>query len=86
MLSAALFFFLQKNKGGSTALAILHEPTLKKLTVSWLGDSQAMLIRAGQPIMLVNPHRPGRPDEVKRIHENGGFVSEVINIIQRNVN
>lgn len=58
-------------------MVVLHEPALKKMTVSWLGDSQAMLIRAGKPIMLVNPHRPGRPDEVKRIHEAGGFVTEV---------
>lgn len=55
-------------------MAILHQPDEKKLIVSWLGDSQAMLVGQGISEMLVNPHKPERPDECKRIEEMGGFV------------
>lgn len=30
------------------------------LTVAWLGDSQAMLVRQGQPVTLMDPHKPER--------------------------
>jgi len=34
-----------------------------QLHVAWLGDSQALLVRAGTPIKLVTPHKP--EDEVR---------------------
>ena len=30
------------------------------LTVAWLGDSQAILVREGHGIQLVHPHKPDR--------------------------
>lgn len=42
--------------------------------VSWLGDSQIMLVREGRAVTLMEPHKPDREDEQKRIEELGGFV------------
>lgn len=30
------------------------------LHVAWLGDSQAMLVRQGDPVTLMDPHKPER--------------------------
>lgn len=32
----------------------------QQLTVAWLGDSQAMLVRKGQVVTLMEPHKPER--------------------------
>ena len=56
---------------------ILHQPAEKKLVVSWLGDSQAMLVSQGSAMMLVDPHKPEREDECQRIESLGGFVVNV---------
>ena len=32
----------------------------KTLYVTWLGDSQALLVRNGQPVNVMNPHKPER--------------------------
>lgn len=45
-----------------------------KMYVGWLGDSQAMLCRAGTAVVLMDPHKPERPDEKKRIEDAGGVV------------
>jgi protein phosphatase 1E len=45
-----------------------------KLCTAWLGDSQAMLCRAGNAVELMVPHKPERPDEKKRIEDAGGVV------------
>ncbi|KPP75303.1 protein phosphatase 1E-like [Scleropages formosus] len=44
------------------------------LYVAWLGDSQAMLVRKGQPVELMKPHKPDREDEKQRIEALGGCV------------
>lgn len=31
-----------------------------KLYAGWLGDSQALLVRGGKPLQLVDPHKPER--------------------------
>ena len=46
----------------------------KKLYVAWLGDSQAMMIKAGANVDLMNPHKPNRDDEKQRIEAAGGVV------------
>ncbi len=47
---------------GSTALtAVLRD---NSVYVTWLGDSQALLVRNGQPVEIMNPHKPDR--EVRR--------------------
>jgi len=50
----------QNLSSGSTAVCVLVEGD--ELHVAWLGDSQALLVRDGQPIKLVTPHKP--EDEV----------------------
>lgn len=35
----------------------------QELTVAWLGDSQALLVRRGEVVTLMDPHKPER--EVK---------------------
>lgn len=32
----------------------------QQLTVAWLGDSQAMLVRKGEVVTLMDPHKPER--------------------------
>ncbi|NXU59029.1 PPM1E phosphatase, partial [Turnix velox] len=44
------------------------------LHVAWLGDSQVMLVRKGQAVELMKPHKPDREDEKKRIEALGGCV------------
>lgn len=57
---------------GATACTVfIRENTMY---VGWLGDSQAMLCRAGAPVELMVPHKPERPDEKKRIEDAGGVV------------
>ncbi|XP_075745077.1 uncharacterized protein LOC119181439 isoform X2 [Rhipicephalus microplus] len=70
--------FLQRSsreglKSGCTAVCCLVREQ-RQLVVGWLGDSQAILVRKGIPIPLVNPHKPEREDERKRIEELGGVV------------
>lgn len=57
---------------GATACAVLMRP--KKLYISWLGDSQAMMCRGGKEVELMVPHKPSNEDEKKRIEDNGGVV------------
>ena len=45
-------------KSGTTAVFTFIRG--EKLYVGWLGDSQAMLVRQGQPLQLVDPHKPER--------------------------
>ncbi|XP_057602901.1 protein phosphatase 1F isoform X2 [Hippopotamus amphibius kiboko] len=47
------------------------------LHVAWLGDSQVVLVRQGQVVKLMEPHRPERQDERDRIEALGGFVSHM---------
>ncbi|KAJ8275727.1 hypothetical protein COCON_G00074790 [Conger conger] len=44
------------------------------LHVAWLGDSQVMLVRRGQAVELMKPHKPDREDEKQRIEALGGCV------------
>ncbi|KAI4880427.1 hypothetical protein NFI96_018411 [Prochilodus magdalenae] len=46
----------------------------RTLYVAWLGDSQAMLVKKGQPVELMKPHKPDREDEKQRIEALGGCV------------
>ncbi|CAJ1063424.1 protein phosphatase 1E [Xyrichtys novacula] len=44
------------------------------LYVAWLGDSQVILVRKGQVVELMKPHKPDREDEKQRIEALGGCV------------
>ncbi|XP_004434844.1 PREDICTED: protein phosphatase 1E [Ceratotherium simum simum] len=44
------------------------------LHVAWVGDSQVMLVRKGQAVELMKPHKPDREDEKQRIEALGGCV------------
>ncbi|KAH0485440.1 MAG: hypothetical protein KVP17_001066 [Porospora cf. gigantea B] len=61
---------------GSTAVCCLISKDT--LVTSWLGDSEAWLFRAGQSVRLMDPHKPLRPDELKRIESLGGTVSRQV--------
>eukprot|EP00123_Amoebidium_parasiticum_P009158 comp19288_c0_seq1/m.22120 comp19288_c0_seq1/g.22120 ORF comp19288_c0_seq1/g.22120 comp19288_c0_seq1/m.22120 type:complete len:507 (-) comp19288_c0_seq1:940-2460(-) len=46
-----------------------------RLHTAWLGDSQAMLCRRGEPVSgMCQPHKPDREDEKARIEGLGGVV------------
>jgi len=34
------------------------------LHVGWLGDSEALLVKDGQPVTLVTPHKPERKVDI----------------------
>lgn len=60
-------------KSGSTAVcALIREKTVY---LSWLGDSQAVLVKEGKPVIVTAPHKPDRMDEKKRIEDVGGEVT-----------
>ncbi len=46
------------------------------LTVFNIGDCEAVLSRGGRALALSRNHRPGRPDEKKRIIDAGGWITE----------
>lgn len=67
---------------GSTALvALLHgNPklgTALRLVLAHVGDSRAVLCRAGQAVALSEDHSPDRLDERKRVERAGGLVLQV---------
>ncbi|KAF4517133.1 hypothetical protein B566_EDAN006432 [Ephemera danica] len=64
--------FESRYQSGTTALCALLRGRM--LHVAWVGDSQAVLVRNGRAEMLVDPHKPKRPDEERRIVELGGLV------------
>jgi serine/threonine protein phosphatase PrpC len=57
---------------GSTATTVLMLGD--RLFCANVGDSRVLLCRDGQGIYLSEDHKPGRPDECKRIKDAGGFV------------
>ncbi len=63
---------VQNQKGGSTVLFALVRG--HRLWMAWAGDSQAFLLRSGQPLTIMRPHKPDSPDERKRIEKEGGCV------------
>ncbi|CAE8644006.1 unnamed protein product [Polarella glacialis] len=67
---------------GSTAVcALLHgNPklgTALRLVLAHVGDSRAVLCRAGQAVQVTEDHKPDRLDEKKRIERLGGLVLNV---------
>eukprot|EP00047_Mylnosiga_fluctuans_P010599 m.17123 g.17123 ORF g.17123 m.17123 type:complete len:407 (+) comp3210_c0_seq1:2207-3427(+) len=63
--------------GCTSVTAFLRGP---QLYLSWLGDSSALLSRRGEYIQLMDPHKPGRPDEKARIEAAGGMVMQVFGV------
>lgn len=63
-------YFPQRLRSGSTGVAVLL--TSDWLTVSWLGDSQAVLVRQGEPVTLMDPHKPER--EVRHNRRDCGCI------------
>ena len=52
-------FLLQGNSSGSTAVCTFIRG--KTIYAAWLGDSQAILVRNGQAVKIIEPHKPNRP-------------------------
>ncbi|XP_030647672.1 protein phosphatase 1F [Chanos chanos] len=63
----------ERLRSGSTGVAVLLDGDW--LHVSWLGDSQALLVRQGDPVTLMDPHKPEREDEKLRIEDLGGCIA-----------
>ena len=64
----------ENSNGGCTALCVLHRPVDRFLYTAWVGDSQAIVVSHSKIAKLVNPHKPSRVDERKRIEQAGGIV------------
>ena len=58
MKFSLIFIFCQKLRSGSTGVAALVRGT--ELHLAWLGDSQAVLVRDGQVVTSMEPHKPDR--------------------------
>lgn len=63
----------ERLRSGSTGVAALIQG--QQLTVAWLGDSQVLLVRRGQVVPLMEPHKPEREDEKQRIEDLGGCIT-----------
>ncbi|XP_073531226.1 protein phosphatase 1F isoform X1 [Phyllobates terribilis] len=63
----------ERLRSGTTGVCALLEG--ERLHVAWLGDSQALLVRQGNPVTLMDPHKPEREDERERIESLGGCVT-----------
>ncbi|XP_054466663.1 protein phosphatase 1F [Anoplopoma fimbria] len=63
----------ERLRSGTTGVAVLIQE--QELSVAWLGDSQAILVRKGQAITLMDPHKPDREDEKQRIEDLGGCIT-----------
>lgn len=63
----------ERLRSGSTGVAVLIQD--QELTLAWLGDSQAMLVRNGDAVTLMDPHKPEREDEKQRIEDLGGCIT-----------
>ncbi|XP_069471260.1 protein phosphatase 1E [Ambystoma mexicanum] len=62
----------EKMRCGTTGVVTFIRGNM--LHVAWLGDSQVMLVRKGQAVELMKPHKPDREDEKQRIEALGGCV------------
>lgn len=56
----------QGDKSGATAVVAFFRG--ENVYVGWLGDSQAVLVREGKAVRLVEPHKPER--EVYMVNSN----------------
>ncbi|XP_072101390.1 protein phosphatase 1F isoform X2 [Mobula birostris] len=65
-------FGIEKLRSGTTGVTALIAGNT--LHVAWLGDSQVMMVRQGQVVTLMDPHKPEKEDEKQRIEELGGCV------------
>ncbi|XP_028990973.1 protein phosphatase 1F [Betta splendens] len=63
----------ERLRSGSTGVAVLIQG--QELTVAWLGDSQAVLVRKGEAVTVMEPHKPEREDEKQRIEDLGGCIT-----------
>nr|XP_046241651.1 protein phosphatase 1F isoform X2 [Scatophagus argus] len=63
----------ERLRSGTTGVVVLIQG--QELTVAWLGDSQAILVRKGQTVSLMDPHKPDREDEKQRIEDLGGCIT-----------
>ncbi|XP_076452630.1 protein phosphatase 1F-like [Babylonia areolata] len=68
----------QKLRSGSTGVSVLLRG--EHCYISWLGDSQVMLVQEGRAVTLMAPHKPNREDEKRRIEELGGFVTNAFGV------
>ncbi|XP_023215303.1 uncharacterized protein LOC111618090 [Centruroides sculpturatus] len=62
----------ENTKSGCTVVCSFIQENA--LYVAWVGDSQAILVREGDPYIITNPHKPDRKDERERIEELNGCV------------
>ncbi|KAK3737460.1 hypothetical protein QZH41_008343 [Actinostola sp. cb2023] len=59
-------------RSGCTAVTVLISDD--KMYIAWLGDSQVVLCKAGESVLLMEPHKPDNQDEKERIESLGGCV------------
>lgn len=50
----------QSFRSGTTALVVLHFPEDKMMHVAWAGDSQALIVKNGETVQIVNSHKATR--------------------------
>uniref|UniRef100_A0AAQ4Q621 Protein phosphatase, Mg2+/Mn2+ dependent, 1F n=1 Tax=Gasterosteus aculeatus aculeatus TaxID=481459 RepID=A0AAQ4Q621_GASAC len=63
----------ERLRSGTTGVVVLIQR--QQLSVAWLGDSQALLVRGGQAVTLMDPHKPDREDEKQRVEDLGGCIT-----------
>ena len=58
---------LQGDKSGATAVVAFIRG--EEIYIGWLGDSQAVLVREGKALRLVEPHKPEREVSEQKINK-----------------
>jgi len=59
-------------KSGTTMVCTLIKDS--HIYAAWIGDSHAVLVRGGHCLKIMEPHKPNREDECKRIESLGGAI------------
>lgn len=58
---------MQSFRSGTTALVVLHFPEDKMMHVAWAGDSQALIVKNGETVQIVNSHKASRSVRTREI-------------------
>lgn len=66
-----MFVFPQHLRCGTTGVVTFLRG--RTLYVAWLGDSQVILVRRGQVVELMKPHKPDREVARPRAPEDSGL-------------
>jgi len=66
---------LFEDSGSTATVAVIVPSEIPQLVVAWVGDSRAVMSKAGRAVPLTRDHKPTAPTEKERITRSGGMLS-----------